>query len=86
MLLSVCRHPNCGSVVERSNMKIIRNGAKIKVNLLCNNSHKETWDSSPSIGTGTRQVAEINVLIAVYSLLTGLHIKQVKNSIAMIKI
>ena len=58
-------------------MKIVRNGAKVRVHMLCNNHHQETWDSSPSLGTGVHQVAEINVLVAVYSLLTGLHIKQV---------
>ena len=45
--------------------------------MLCNNSHSETWDSSPSVGTGPSAVAEININLASYTLLTGLHIKQV---------
>ena len=45
--------------------------------MLCNNSHSETWDSSPSVGGGPSAVAEININLASYTLLTGLHIKQV---------
>ena len=58
-------------------MKVARHGAMIRIHMLCNNSHSETWDSSPSVGTGPSAVAEININLASYTLLTGLHIKQV---------
>ena len=77
-LLSICREPNCGSFVERDNIKIVPNGAMIRVHTTCNNHHVKTWDSSPMLGTGRKAIAVINILIGVYSLLTGLHIKQVQ--------
>jgi hypothetical protein len=76
-LLSICRVPNCGSLVSQENMKISRNGAMITVHSTCNNNHSEIWESSPRIGKGKGAVALVNVHLAVYSLLVGLHIKQV---------
>ena len=76
-LLSVCRRPNCGSIVEKENIRVVKKGAMLRVHTLCNNSHTDTWDSSPSIGRGNSSMAEINILLAVYVLLTGLHVKQV---------
>ena len=76
-LFSICREPNCGSYVERENMKVVLNGAMIRVHTLCNNHHSRTWDSSPMIGTGRKTMAVINILLCVYCLVTGLHIKQV---------
>ena len=75
-LLSVCREPDCGSAVDRDNMKIICSGAMVRVHMVCNKSHSTTWESSPSLGSGRKSVAIINIIIATYSLLTGLHIKQ----------
>ena len=77
VLLSICKQPQCGSAVERENMKVVRNGAMIRVHMVCNNNHSTTWDSSPMLGTGKTAIAVINVLISTYCLLTGLHIKQV---------
>ena len=77
VLLSICKQPQCGSAVERENMKVVRNGAMIRVHMVCNNNHSTTWDSSPMLGTGKTAIAAINVLISTYCLLTGLHIKQV---------
>ena len=76
-LLSICRRPNCGSCVEKENMKVVRNGAMIRVHTLCNNSHSDTWESSPSVGSGPKAMSEINILLAAYTLVTGLHVKQV---------
>ena len=75
-LLSVCREPNCGAVVDKDNMKIVHSGAMVRVHTLCNKNHSSTWESSPSIGSGNKSVAIINIIIATYCLLTGLHIKQ----------
>ena len=75
-LLSVCREPNCGSVVDRENMKIVHNGAMIRVHMVCNNNHATAWESSPCISNGKKSVAVINIIIATYCLLTGLHVKQ----------
>ena len=76
-LLSICRSPNCGSLVAEENMKVVRNGAMIRVHMVCNNHHAETWDSSPTIGSGASEVAVINIMLAVYTLVTGLNVKQV---------
>ena len=76
-LFRICRRPNCGSSVDTENMKIVKDGAMIRIHTLCNNNHSETWDSSPSVGTGNSAIAEINIKLATYILLTGLHIKQV---------
>ena len=81
-LFSICRVPSCGSFVEKDNMRIVRNGAMIRIHTTCNNHHVQVWDSSPSLGTGRQAIAVINILIAVYSLLTGLHIKQVVHGIS----
>ena len=78
-LLSVCKEPNCGSVVDRENMKIVHNGAMIRVHMVCNNNHATTWESSPCINDGRKSVAVINIIIATYCLLTGLHVKQASN-------
>ena len=78
-IFSICRTVNCGSCVEQHNIKVIPNGAMIKVKTLCNDHHEMEWESSPSVGFGKKRVPVINVLIAAYCLLTGLHIKQVGN-------
>ena len=79
-LLSVCKEPNCGSVVDKENMKIVHNGTMIRVHMVCNNSHATSWESSPCINDGRKSVAVINIIIATYCLLTGLHVKQPSNS------
>ena len=76
-LLSVCRRPECGTLVEKENIKVVKNGAMVRIGTLCNNSHTESWDSSPSVGSGTGAIPVINILLSVYTLLTGLHVKQV---------
>ena len=76
-LLHVCRTPNCGAYVDKENIKIVRNGGQLSVTSLCNNHHSNTWASSPTFGEGRSAVAVINIILAVNSLRTGLHIKQV---------
>ena len=58
-------------------MRVLHKGAMITVKTMCNNHHEMEWESSPCFGAGKHRVAIINVLIAAYCLLTGLHIKQV---------
>ena len=78
-LFSICRIANCGSYVEPQNIKVTSIGAMIRVKASCNNNHDTEWESSPCVGTGTKRIPVINVLIASFCLLTGLHIKQVAN-------
>ena len=61
-LLSVCREPCCGAVVDKENMKIVHSGAMVRVHTVCNNNHSYTWESSPSIGSGNKSVAIINII------------------------
>ena len=76
-LFSVCRVPGCGSAVDQDDINIKTNGAMVSVACLCNSGHKTDWDSGPMLGTGTRAVAVINILLATYCLITGLHLQQI---------
>ena len=76
-LMSVCREPNCGGLVAKENIDVVVNGAMIRVRTLCNNNHEKVWDSSPMLGIGSEAISFINVQLASYCLLTGLHVKQV---------
>ena len=75
-LFAICRVVGCGSCVESGNIKVTHNGAMIKVKALCNNHHETEWESSPCVGTGRKSIAIINILLAAYCLLNGLHVKQ----------
>ena len=76
-LFSVCPSPGCGSAIDPANRRIIQHGAAIVVNYTCNNSHKGTWSSSPTVGTGNSKVWALNSLLATFCLTCGLHISQV---------
>ena len=78
-LAKVCRVPNCGSVVDRENIKAIRIGGLLRLKCLCNNHHQFEWDSSPMLGSGPSAIASINVLLSSFCLTIGLHIQQVSN-------
>ena len=81
-LFSICRTVNCGSCVEQDNINVVSNGAMISVKTLCNNHHEMVWESSPCMGEGKQRVAVINVLLSSFTLLTGLHLKQVNKAMA----
>ena len=76
-LFSVCPSPGCGSAIDPANRRIIQHGAAIVVHYTCNNSHKDTWSSSPTVGTGNSKVWALNSLLATFCLTCGLHISQV---------
>ena len=76
-LFSVCHTPGCSSSVDPSNREIKEHGAAIVVKYTCNNHHSGEWSSSPTVGLGKSKVWTLNVLLATYSLVCGLHISQV---------
>ena len=53
-------------------------GAAVNVKLRCNSGHDETWASSPSVGSGRWTMPYVNVLLILYTFLTGLHFDQLK--------
>jgi len=77
-LLSICKHQGCGDSVLPSNMDISRKGAAVTVNMTCNSGHKETWASSSIVGRGKWSMPSINLLIIVYTFVTGLRFDQLK--------
>ena len=46
--------------------------------MTCNSGHRECWASSKTVGTGKEAVPIINLLIIVYTFLSGLHFDQLK--------
>ena len=85
----------CGDMVDRSNIHTSFKGAALTVSATCNSGHTTQvepilywwlplipflqWTSSPFLGVGKWAVPVINVLLAVYTFTTGLHIDQVRN-------
>ena len=53
-------------------------GAAVTVNMTCNSGHKETWASSSIVGRGKWSMPSINLLIIVYTFVTGLRFDQLK--------
>ena len=50
----------------------------MKVHFLCNDGHKEVWESCRSVQAGSRPVPIINLLITCYTLFSGMHWSQLK--------
>lgn len=82
----ICREPNCGSYVEKENMKCKTVGASISIECLCNNNHFRVWNSSPVVGTGKEAIAVINILLATFCLTVGLHVNQVLDFFAHLRV
>ena len=80
-LFSVCKYPGCGCAVDSENVKVTRVGAALKVKTTCNDSHDYFWVSSSKVGQGKKQMYLINILLAVFTLLSGLNIAQVSNNV-----
>ena len=80
-LFSVCKYPGCGCAVDSENIQVTRIGAALRVKATCNDSHENVWSSSSKVGEGKKQMYLINILLAVYTLLSGLNIAQVSLNI-----
>ena len=80
-LFSVCKHPGCGSAIDRDNIQVKTTGAAVGINATCNNSHENTWSSSSKVGEGKKQSNLINIEMAAYTLFSGLNISQVSLNI-----
>ena len=76
-LFAVCNHSNCGAAVDPDNKSWTYSGAMITVTVLCNNNHKFTWSSSPTLREGKSKMAAVNVLIATYAYTCGVNFKKV---------
>merc|ERR1712179_879157 len=74
LLLSKCQKPGCGAAVLSDNMKVIRNGAAVKILSTCNDGHKEEWLSSKPV----KGVPLVNLLIVCYAFFSGLNWAQFK--------
>ena len=85
-LFSVCKYPGCGCAVDSENIKVTRVGAALKVKATCNDSHDYLWSSSSKVGQGKNQMYLINILLAVYTLLSGLNIAQVSNNVLTVQL
>ena len=59
-------------------------GAAVTVSLTCNSGHKESWASSTNVGSGKWTMPSVNLLLIVYTFLTGLHFDQLKVHILII--
>ena len=53
-------------------------GAAVTVKMRCNSHHTETWCSSGRVGTGKWTLPRINLLLVVYSFMTGLQFDPLK--------
>ena len=53
-------------------------GAAVTVNMRCNSHHQETWCSSGRVGKGKWSLPRINLLLIVYSFMTGLQFDPLK--------
>ena len=76
-LFNVCNIPMCGAACDKENRNIHYSGAMVCVSVVCNNGHKFSWKSSPTIGQGKKKVAVINVLLGSYGYLCGINVKKV---------
>ena len=57
---------------------IIILGAAVTVKMTCNSGHKESWASSRNVGQGKWTMPYINLLIILYSFMTGLGFDKLK--------
>ena len=57
-------------------------GAAIYVKATCNKNHVFEWCSSASIKTPKKEVKEVNLMLVVFSFLSGLHFYQLEVDIA----
>ena len=57
---------------------IIILGAAVNVKMTCNSGHKESWASSRNVGQGKWTMPYINLLIILYSFMTGLGFDKLK--------
>lgn len=48
-LLSVCRIPGCGAIVDRDDMQITRNGCQWRFRLRCHNNCETSWKSGEEL-------------------------------------
>ena len=76
-LFQVCHVPTCGEACDKDNMHFHFSGAMVTVTVTCNRGHDFRWQSSPSVGSGKKQVAAINVLLGTYGYLCGINVKKV---------
>ena len=64
------------------NCKSIHNplfsGASVKVNMICNSGHRETWESSVDVGSGKWKMPNINLLLIFFTLMSGLQFDPLK--------
>ena len=76
-LFQICHVPTCGESCDKDNMKFHFSGAMVTVTVTCNRGHDFRWQSSPSVGSGKKKVAAINVLLGTYGYLCGINVKKV---------
>ena len=93
VLLGVCRNEGCGASVLPENIKtcvegtwftqntshlLICLGAAVTAKVTCNSGHETSWCSSDSIQTPRKAVKTVNLLLVLYTLLSGLHYQQLQ--------
>ena len=76
-LFRVCSEPNCGALVDLSEVELTETGAAVNVKATCLKNHVQNWSSSSSVGEGHKKMFTINILLAAYTLFCGLNISQV---------
>ena len=81
-LFRVCNKPNCGALVDPTEVQLIETGAAINVKATCLENHDQEWSSSSSVGEGHKKMFTINILLAAYTLFCGLNISQVSEIIS----
>ena len=57
---------------------MLYSGAAVTVKMRCNKGHDETWASSKNVGVGRLSVPYVNILLIVYTFLTGLQFDRLK--------
>ena len=50
----------------------------VKVNMVCNAGHSETWSNCSRVGEGKNSVPLINITMIYYIFVTGLHYDRMK--------
>ena len=76
-LFQTCPRIDCQAAIDAANVEWIEKGAWLRVKYTCNNSHSGSWDNSPVVGQGKSKIGILNILLATYTLLCGLHVSQV---------
>ena len=56
-------------------------GAAVKVKMTCNKGHQESWSNSKTVGKGNKSMAIVNLLIIVYTFLSGINFNQLQASV-----